>query len=104
LPLSPHTERTVTSLPALRASLDEIQRSGVCISLDEMVRGAAGVAAPIFDRQSRVAGVCTIAGPTDRVRPHLRRLANEAKTTSRAISVLLGFRAVDDRKSSGRTS
>ncbi len=51
LPLARHTERTVTSLPTLEASLEEIQRTGVCISLDEMVRGAAGVAAPIFDHR-----------------------------------------------------
>lgn len=104
LPLVRHTERTVTSLPALEASLEEIQRTGVCISLDEMVRGAAGVAAPIFDHRAQVAGVCTIAGPTDRVRPHARRLAGEARRTAQAISALLGYRAVDDRKSTGRTS
>ena len=104
LPLVRHTERTVTSLATLDATLDEIQRTGVCISLDEMVRGAAGVAAPIFDRQSQVAGVCAIAGPTDRVRPQARRLAGEAKRTAQAISTLLGYRAVDDRKSTGRTS
>jgi DNA-binding IclR family transcriptional regulator len=103
LPLQRHTERTVTSLPALSAALEEIHRTGVCVSLDEMVRGAAGVAAPIFDRQSQVAGVCTVAGPTDRVRPQARRLAGEAKRTAQAISALLGYR-VDDRKSNGRTS
>ncbi len=92
LPLARHTERTMTSLPALRAALEEIQRTGVSVSLDEMVRGAAGVAAPIFDQHGRVAGACTIAGPTDRVRPHARRLAVEARRTARAISSRLGHR------------
>jgi len=104
LPLPGHTERTVTSLPALRASLDDTQASGVCVSLDEMVRGAAGVAAPIFDRQGRVAGVCTVAGPTDRVRPRVRQLTAEARRTARGISALLGYRTNDDRKPAGRTS
>jgi DNA-binding IclR family transcriptional regulator len=104
LPLVRHTERTVTSASALAGALEEIQRAGVCVSLDEMVRGAAGVAAPIFDRQSQVAGVCAVAGPTDRIRPQARRLAGEAKRTALAISALLGYRAVDDRKSTGRTS
>jgi DNA-binding IclR family transcriptional regulator len=104
LPLARHTERTVTSLPALRESLDEIQASGVCVSLDEMVRGAAGVAAPIFDRQGRVAGVCTIAGPTDRVRPRVRQLTAEVRRTAGAISALLGYRATNDRKPAGRPS
>jgi DNA-binding IclR family transcriptional regulator len=62
------------------------------------------VAAPIFDHRAQVAGVCAVAGPTDRVRPQARRLAGEAKRTARAISALLGYRAVDDRKSTGRTS
>jgi DNA-binding IclR family transcriptional regulator len=99
LPLARHTERTVTSPAALRASLEEIQRTGVCVSLDEMVRGAAGVAAPIFDRQGRVAGVCTVAGPTDRVRPQVRQLTAEARRTAAAISALLGHRATDRRPS-----
>ena len=32
LSLAPHTERTVTSGLALRASLDEIRRAGVCVT------------------------------------------------------------------------
>lgn len=98
LPLARHTERTVTSLPALRAALDDIRRAGVCVSLDEMVRGACGVAAPIFDRRGRVAGVCTVAGPTDRVRPHLRTLAAEVKRTARAVSALLGHHSHEEKK------
>jgi DNA-binding IclR family transcriptional regulator len=97
LPLARHTERTVTSLPALRAALEAIRRAGVCVSLDEMVRGACGVAAPIFDGAGRVAAVCTVAGPTDRVRPRLRTLATEVKRTARAISALLGHRAHEEK-------
>jgi IclR family acetate operon transcriptional repressor len=104
LQLERHTERTVTSLPALRASLEEIQRTGVCVSVDEMVRGASGVAAPIVDRHDHLVGACTIAGPTDRVRPRLRQLAAEAKEAARAISALLGHRPPDDRTATRRTS
>ena len=104
LPLARHTDRTVTSLTALRGSLEETRRTGVCVSLDEMVRGASGVAAPIFDRHGRVAGACTIGGPTDRMRPRLRQLATEVKATARRISSLLGHRPHEDRKPAGRTS
>ena len=62
-----------------------------------------GLAAPILDGHGRVAGACAIGGPTDRVRPRLRTLANEVKATARALSVRLGHRAVDARKA-GRTS
>ena len=91
LSLARHTERTVTSLPALRASLEQIRRAGVCVTVDELVPGASGIAAPVFDRYGRVAGTCAIGGPTDRVRPRLRTLATEVKATARALSARLGY-------------
>lgn len=103
LPLSRHTERTVTSLPALRASLEEVRRNGVCVTIEELVPGASGLAAPIFDGHSRVAGACGIGGPTDRVRPRLRTLATEVKATARALSRGLGHRA-DNARKAGRIS
>jgi IclR family acetate operon transcriptional repressor len=96
LSLSRHTDRTVTSLPALRASLEDVRKTGVCVTIEELVPGASGIAAPIFDRHGRVAGGCAIGGPTDRVRPRLRALAAEVKATAAILSVRLGHRA--DRK------
>ena len=90
--LARHTERTVTSVTALRAMLAGIQRTGICVSVDEFVSGAAGVTAPIFDRQGRVAGVCTVGGPTDRVQPQVRAIGAEVKRTAAAISGQLGHR------------
>jgi IclR family acetate operon transcriptional repressor len=104
LALARHTERTVTSLPALRASLREIQRTGVCATIDELVPGASGIAAPILDRHGRVAGACSIGGPTDRVRPRLRTLATEVKTTARALSARLGHATRDSATPAGRTT
>jgi DNA-binding IclR family transcriptional regulator len=92
LSLSRHTDRTVTSLSALRGALDEVRRAGVCITVDELVAGASGIAAPVFDRYGRVAGACAIGGPTDRVRPRLKMLAGEVKATARALSARLGHR------------
>jgi IclR family acetate operon transcriptional repressor len=92
LPLKRYTDRTVTSLPALRAALEDARQAGVCVNLDELAVGAAGIAAPIFDRDGRVAGACAIGGPTDRVRPRVKPLAAEVKAAARAISALLGHR------------
>lgn len=92
LPLKRYTDRTVTSLPALRATLDAVRRTGVCINLDELAVGAAGIAAPIFDRDGRAAAACAIGGPTDRVRPRLDALAAEVTEAARAISARLGHR------------
>jgi DNA-binding IclR family transcriptional regulator len=102
LSLSRHTERTVTSLAALRGSLDEIRRAGVCVTVDELVAGASGIAAPVFDRYGRVAGACAIGGPTERVRPRLKMLATEVKATARALSARLGYREPTKNKSGGK--
>ena len=92
LPLKRYTDRTVTSLPALRAALEDVRKTGICVNLDELAVGAAGIAAPIFDRDGHVAGACAIGGPTDRVRLRLKPLAAEVRATARAISALLGQR------------
>ena len=93
LELVRYTERTIATLPALRASLEDVRRTGVCINVEEIVRGACGIAAPIFDHRETVLGACAIGGPTDRVRPRLRELAAEVKATAETISRRLGWRA-----------
>src|SRR5581483_5268323 len=97
LSLARHTERTITSVAALRSALAESRRSGVCVTTDELVAGASGIAAPVFDRYGRVAGACSIGGPTDRVRPRLKALTSEVKATARALSARLGHRPPHDR-------
>ena len=104
LALTRHTDRTLTGVPALRAALEEVRRAGVAVSIDELVRGASGVAAPVFDRAGQVAGACTIGGPTDRVRRQLRLFSTEVKATARAISALLGHDAPLARRPAGRLS
>ena len=93
LSLSRHTEHTVTSLAALRASLEEIRRTGVSVTAEEVVAGASGIAAPVFDRYGRVAGACAIGGPTSRVRPRVRMLSAEVKATAETLSARLGHAA-----------
>lgn len=93
LTLHRHTEHTLTTLAALRTSLAEVRRKGVCVTVEEVVAGASGIAAPVFDHHARVAGACAIGGPTNRVRPRLRTLADEVKATARDLSEKLGYRA-----------
>ncbi len=102
LSLARHTDQTVTSLPALRASLDEVRRAGVCVTIDELVPGASGIAAPVFDRYGRVAGACAIGGPTERVRPRLQALASEVKAAARTLSARLGQRPPEGNGPGGR--
>jgi DNA-binding IclR family transcriptional regulator len=90
LSLKRYTDRTITSLPALRAALDEIRAAGVALSVNEIVRGASGIAAPVHGRDGRVVGACAVGGPTDRMKPRMRQLVVDVKATARAISAVLG--------------
>jgi DNA-binding IclR family transcriptional regulator len=90
LELVRYTERTLATLPDLRASLDAVRRAGVCVNIEEIVRGACGIAAPIFDHRGAARAACAIGGPTDRVRPRLRELAAAVKATAASISRRLG--------------
>jgi len=94
--LTRHTERTVTSVSALRATLADIRRTGVSVSVDEFVLGAAGVTAPVFDREGRVAAVCTVGGPTERLRLRVRALSADVRRTAAVISAQLGHRTSDN--------
>ena len=51
-----YTEWTIATLPALRASLEEVRRAGVCVNVEEIVPGACGIAAPILDHAGAVRG------------------------------------------------
>ena len=90
LTLKRYTDRTIATLPALRSALDEIRATGVSVSVDEIVKGASGIAVPVYDRNGRVVGACAVGGPTDRMKPRMRQLAADVKATARAISSALG--------------
>jgi DNA-binding IclR family transcriptional regulator len=75
------TERTITDPEALRGRLAAIRRDGFAISIGETVRGAAGVAAPIFNADGNVSAGLLIGAPIDRFEqelPELKRLLREA--------------------------
>jgi DNA-binding IclR family transcriptional regulator len=79
--LEPLTERTITDPEKLRERLAAIRRDGFAISIGETVRGAAGLAAPIFNADGSVSAGLLIGAPIDRFEqdvPELKRLLREA--------------------------
>lgn len=61
------TPKTVSSRAALRRQLQQVRRSGLALSVDEMAEGGSALAAPIFDRQDNVIFTLIIAAPTGRM-------------------------------------
>src|SRR3989454_9119123 len=104
LSLARHTERTVTSLPALRASLEAIRRAGVCVTTDELVSGASGIAAPVFDRYGRVAGACAIGGPPDPGGPRTPPPATQGAGTPRTPPARRGHPPPPGEEAGARTA
>lgn len=67
--LIPFTDRTVTTLEALRADLEKIRRDGYAIVRGEWNLQVAGVAVPIRNGQGKVVAALTVSGPAERFKP-----------------------------------
>jgi IclR family acetate operon transcriptional repressor len=71
--------------PGLGAELDRIRADGYVVTVGELDEGAAGVAAPILDRRSRIAAGLSVAGPADRIVRGAERLRDAVQAAAQAI-------------------
>lgn len=92
LPLEPFTSRTMTSREQLLRRLEQIEREGVAVSVQEFNLGAVAIAAPIRDREGLVKAACALAGPAERMHPALEKFKESVKATALAISALRGWK------------
>jgi DNA-binding IclR family transcriptional regulator len=69
LPLTAHTERTITELAPLRAELARVRREGFASAIDELELGLAAIAAPVRGEHGDVVAALSISGPTLRMTP-----------------------------------
>lgn len=91
-PLQAFTNATLTSLDTLEAELAKIRQQGFAISYGEWTADAAGVAAPILDRQGVVQAAINISGPIQRFTPNaIERFSNEVVLVAARISLQLGY-------------
>lgn len=65
--LEPLTEKTITSLEALRKELDKVKTNGIALDDEECETGARCVAAPIRDYTGKVVAGISVSGPTSRI-------------------------------------
>ncbi|MCW3002896.1 MAG: IclR family transcriptional regulator [Conexibacter sp.] len=64
------TARTITSIDALSAELDEVRKRGWACADEEVVEGVCCYAAPIFNRDMRVAAAISVSVPVAEDRAH----------------------------------
>ena len=90
------TDRTITTLTALRAELDEVRRNGYAVDNEESLIGLKCVAAPIFDDRDQVTAAVSASGPAaEFVEEALPFLIEAVRTTASRISDRLGHRVHD---------
>lgn len=71
--LSALTDKTIVDVKKLRKELAQIRELGYATSFGERMEGAGAVAAPVFGRDGRPAGVISVCGPIERFRTQLDR-------------------------------
>jgi IclR family acetate operon transcriptional repressor len=91
--LKAFTPQTPVTRAALRRALDEIRGAGLSVSVDEIAEGAAGIAAPVFDRRGEVVAGLVLGAPSQRVMAEQPRLAALVIEGARELSRVMGFGA-----------
>lgn len=88
--LKPITQKTIGGVRDLRQELKRIRYEGVAASFGEAVPGAAGIAAPVFERDGSLKGALMIGGPEDRIRQNIGALLPAIVAAAQEASSLLG--------------
>lgn len=84
------TQQTLTGAAQLRRLLPEIREQKLAITVGEVSADVAGFAAPIFDRDGRVAAALTMAAPVSRTLAHPQDYATLIREAADSISFGLG--------------
>jgi DNA-binding IclR family transcriptional regulator len=94
--LAAATDKTPTTLSALRVMLDADRSTGVAWSDSHFEVGISSAAAAVFDRHGTVAGAVNVTGPSTRFNATSRRAIEQAlRDAAEAISSALGYVPAD---------
>jgi len=87
------TPKTISSYRLLTKELELFRVQGYAIDNEESGHGLWGIAAPIFDRNGKVAGALGLAGTTLHLQKDMESLNEEVKESAREVSRCLGYKA-----------
>lgn len=82
------TDRTITSVDALRKELEQIRSDGYAVDWDQQVSGMGVIAAPILVDED-ILGAVGIVAPSDRLQndPYQEQLQQKVRETSSTIAI-----------------
>jgi len=87
------TPQTVSSYRLLIRELERVRVQGYAIDNEESGHGLWGIAAPIFDRNGRVAGALGLAGTVLHLQRNMDGLNQEVKRSAQEVSRGLGYKS-----------
>jgi DNA-binding IclR family transcriptional regulator len=90
--LEARTPHTILDPRRLYKELREVRRLGYAHNLNESEVGVLSAAAPIRDRSGRVVAAMSVAGPGQRMEPHLQVVTYAVMEAAAAASRRLGWR------------
>lgn len=86
------TGQTITDPDRLRRDLRATRERGYATSLGERQEGAASIAAPVLDHTGLPVAVLSVAGPLERLRPHVGECAALVLQATARLAARLGTR------------
>ncbi len=86
LDLKPRTDRTITTLDALRHDLERTRRRGFSLDDRENEEHASCVGAPVLGADGEVLAMISLSGPSQRVGRDVEKLGQRCRETAQRIS------------------
>lgn len=86
------TARTVTTLAAMKAELEEVRKSGYAVDREESMEGAFCVGVPILDNHGSPIAALSVSGPTSRFNePAVPAASKALREAAAEIRANLGY-------------
>jgi DNA-binding IclR family transcriptional regulator len=90
--LEKKTERTITDPTDLEEEIRRVKRQGYAVDDEETENGGRCVAAPLFEKESRIVAAISVIGPASRIRKEdFGRLSLLVKEAAAKASAALGY-------------
>jgi len=91
-PLPSFTKNTITSADVLRQQLEIIQQQRYAVDNEEFETGIRAVAAPIYNRESKMIAAISVPSPTSRMKmERVTEIAEVLTATTQAVSHRMGW-------------
>lgn len=86
-----YTEKSITSSKAFMKELEQVRRDMVSFDNEELLKGTACIAGPIFNQNKEILAAFSVAGEAYVIYKNKKSIIDEIKYTSLEISKMFGY-------------